>query len=158
MRVRPPPPAPNKHGSYDAEIAGATVLFTHLIEKSWIYMTSEKEKRFLLLLSSTFCGVGASKSDVLNYISSNEWLILSDKDKMIKRNRNELVWRNDLAFIRKHLAQEGLFVDGIRNNWSITDSGKLYLNELMQEVLNTETLSKISPKLVHELKNGKFTI
>lgn len=77
---------------------------------------------------------------------------------MIKHNRNELVWRNDLAFIRKHLAQEGLFVDGIRNNWSITDSGKLYLNELMQEVLNTETLSKISPKLVHELKNGKFTI
>lgn len=121
-------------------------------------MTSEKEKRFLLLLSSTLCGVGASKSDVLDYISSNEWLILSDKDKMIKHNRNELVWRNDLAFIRKHLAQEGLFVDGIRNDWSITDSGKFYLNELMQEVLNTATFSKISPKLVHELKNGKFTI
>ena len=121
-------------------------------------MTSEKEKRFLLLLSSTLCGVGASKSDVLNYISANEWLILSEKNKLVKHNRNELVWRNDLAFVRKHLAQEGLFVDGIRNNWSITDSGKLYLKELMQEVLNTANLSKISPKLVDELKSNQHIL
>ena len=120
-------------------------------------MTIENEKRFLLLLSSALCGTGASKADVLDYIESHHWMVLTDKDKMIKHNRNELVWRNDLAFVRKHLAQEQLFVDGIRNDWSITDKGKVYLSILYRDVLHASNLLKISHNLMTALEDGRIT-
>ncbi len=121
-------------------------------------MTLEKEKRFLLLLSSKLCGYGASKADVLDYIDSSKWIVLSENEKMYKHNRKELVWRNDLAFVCKHLAQEGYFVDGVRNNWSITDKGRKYLNILLSEVLETRNFSKLSSKLLEELKNNKIIL
>lgn len=121
-------------------------------------MTLENEKRFLLLLSSEKCGNGATKADVLNKIETNGWIILTDNDQKMKENRNELVWRNDIAFTRKHLAQEGMFVDGIRNDWSITEVGKQKLKELAEEVSHENSFKKISNKLVAEVKTNKILI
>ena len=101
-------------------------------------MTLEKEKRFLLLLASYKIGKGASKSDVLDEISDNCWITLCANELEMKTNRNELVWRNDLAFVRKHLVQNGSIVSGIRNDWSITDSGIKELCELFSEVTTTD--------------------
>jgi len=106
-------------------------------------MTTENEKRFLLLLSSLLQKNIASKKSVLDYIEDHDWIILTAEDLKIRRNRNELIWKNDLAYVRKHLAIEGFYVSTERNNWSITDNGKEYLLSLFEEVLNCNSFSKI---------------
>ena len=111
-------------------------------------MTIENEKRFLLLLSSFLQKNIATKNSVLDYIEEHDWIVLSAEDLKIRRNRNELIWRNDLAYVRKHLAIEGLYVSNERNNWSITDSGKEYLLSLFQEVLSCNSFSKIKESAI----------
>ena len=111
-------------------------------------MTIEKEKRFLLLLSSFVQGDGVTKSEVLDYIEEHDWIILSAEDLQIRKNRNESIWRNDLAYIRKHLAMEGLFIADERSNWSITDEGVRFLISLFQEVLYCSGFSKIKDAAV----------
>lgn len=96
-------------------------------------MTKEMEKRFLLLLSSLSCGTNASKANVLDRIDDNGWIRLTTEDLKLRTNRNEPIWRNDLAFIRKHLAIEGLFQSQIKNDWSITELGKVHLSILYKE-------------------------
>lgn len=64
-----------------------------------------------------------TKSAVLDTIANNDWAFFSDEQLQEESNRKELVWRNDFAFVRKHLVQNGFYVEGIRNNWSITEQG-----------------------------------
>jgi hypothetical protein len=87
-------------------------------------MTLENEKRLLLLMSSYMVKNDVTKAKVLDWIEDNGWIKLSEHDKKVKHNRNELIWRNDLAFVRKHLEQNVLYVSGERNNWAITESVK----------------------------------
>ncbi|MBQ7522702.1 MAG: winged helix-turn-helix domain-containing protein [Clostridia bacterium] len=115
-------------------------------------MTLENEKRFLLLLSSFALGSPVTKKEVLDYLEQQKWIKLNEKDMEIKHNRNELVWRNDLAFVRKHLEQEGLFVSNKRNDWSITEKGKLYLSQLYYETVLCHTFSKIQKKAISDAK------
>ncbi|MBE6807295.1 MAG: hypothetical protein E7527_04705 [Ruminococcaceae bacterium] len=117
-------------------------------------MTLEKEKRFLLLLSSYELGTNATKAAVLDNIVENGWVKLSDKDLETKHNRNELVWRNDFAFVRKHLTQENFFVNGIFNDWSITDAGKKELFSLCNDVAcvnNFKYISSVAREKAEEL-------
>lgn len=111
-------------------------------------MTIESEKRFLLLLSSFLQKNTATKKSVLDYIEEHDWIVLSEEDLKIRRTRNELIWKNDLAYTRKHLAMEGFFVATERNNWSITDNGKEYLLSLFQEVLSCNNFSKIKESAI----------
>ena len=99
-------------------------------------MTLENEKRFLLLLSSYVLRNGATKAAVLDNIYQNNWATFSKKELQEKLNRKELVWRNDFAFVRKHLVQNRWYVEGIRNNWSITETGTIELHNLYAEVLS----------------------
>lgn len=115
-------------------------------------MTTENEKRFLLLLSSFMQENIATKSVVLDYIEEQNWIILSEEDLQIRKNRNELIWRNDLAYVRKHLAMEDMFVSSEHNNWSITDKGIKALVTLFQEVLSCNSFSKISPAAISAAK------
>lgn len=119
-------------------------------------MTLENEKRFLILLSAAVCGTNASKANVLDTIEANRWIELSDKDKTVKQNRNELVWRNNLAFVRKHLVQNGMLIGNVRNNWSITDAGIAELGRLQHEVVAENSFSKISKELASKVKAGEF--
>ena len=107
-------------------------------------MTLENEKRFLLLLSSYTLSQSATKQTVLDAIADNNWATLSAKDLQQKTNRNELIWRNDFAFVRKHLVTNGWLKEGIRNDWSITDAGILELHNLYSEVLSETSFSYIS--------------
>lgn len=107
-------------------------------------MTLEEEKRLLLLMASYRLKGNVSKGRVLDYIESQNWINFVPHDLESKHNRNELVWRNDLAFIRKHLALEGLYASGTRNDWSITAKGVNALKLLCQQVASEGNLKKIS--------------
>lgn len=107
-------------------------------------MTLENEKRFLLLMSSYSLLNEVTKSRVLDKIEAEEWMVFSDKDLQVKHNRNELRWRNDLAFTRKHLAQLGLFQSAINNNWAITPDGISELSTLCSQVIKEGNLRKVS--------------
>lgn len=110
-------------------------------------MTIEKEERFLLLLASyTFYlkGIKPSKSDVLDLIAGNDWIEYDPNDLEIRENRNELVWKNEFAFVRKHLADEGYYISNEKNNWGITEKGINYLQSLVNEIINTNLFNKVS--------------
>ena len=111
-------------------------------------MTLEMEKRFLLLLSSYYCitnSLPTTKQNVLDTIVENGWVDLNSIDLLAKHNRNELVWRNDFAFVRKHLAQEGFYLSAARNDWSISNpAGKRELARLFTIANSTESLQKIT--------------
>lgn len=111
-------------------------------------MTLENEKRFLLLLSSLMLGKSVSKKKVLDFIENQDWIQLTDADKSTKHNRNEPIWRNDLAYIRKHLEMEHLFVSGVRDDWSITEQGEQALFCLYQETQNNTSFLKIKPNAI----------
>lgn len=106
-------------------------------------MTLENEKRFLLLMSSFYLGNSPTKASVLDNIVKNDWIILSDKDISIKQNRNELVWRNNLAFVKKHLVLNGFYNAG-QNDWGITETGKIELKRLCGEIMAEYNLKKVS--------------
>jgi len=57
---------------------------------------------------------------------------LTDDGKRLMRNRKELKWRNDLAFVRKHLVQEGYVSDAHYDDWALTEKGKAYARQLAQ--------------------------
>ncbi len=115
-------------------------------------MTLENEKRFLLLLSSYHIGKSPTKKEVLDLLINKEWMEFSKDDLEIKKNRNELVWRNDLAFIRKHLVQEGCFDGTIKNNWAVTQKGINYLYILSGKVCSEKYFRKISAFALEEAK------
>ena len=111
-------------------------------------MTKEEEQRFLLLLSSfqftIICGISPTKKEVLDYIANNNWANFSTKHLTTKLNRNELVWRNEFAFIRKHLVDNNSLINQSRNNWQITSSGRNELKILCNKVFNTSIFSIIT--------------
>ena len=110
-------------------------------------MTAENEKRFLLLMSSFVVGCNATKSKVLDTIENCNWANLSEKDLQVKLNRNELVWRNDFAFVRKHLEQHGYYVKKKKNNWEITNEGKKELKRLCNEVTIENRFFKVTDQV-----------
>lgn len=99
-------------------------------------ITVTKEKHFLVLLSIFDLSGGANKKQVLDNIQSQDYYLFSEQDLMMKSNRPELHWRNDLAFVRKHLVAGGYINDSVHNLWSITETGMEYLNSLCEEVVN----------------------
>ena len=78
------------------------------------------------------------------YNNRNRFTMVLMNDLQEKTNRKELVWRNDFAFVRKHLVSNGWFNGDVRNEWTITEQGIAELHNLYQEVLTTSTLSYIS--------------
>ena len=109
-------------------------------------MNLELEKRFLVLLSISELGGNSTKRAVLDNILENDYFNFSDNDLKMLESRSELVWRNDLAYIRDHLRNDG-FIDGNeRNRWKITFEGTEYLAETFNEILNynVQDLKKVT--------------
>ena len=111
-------------------------------------MSKEEEQRFLILLSSfqftIMCGIAPTKKEVLDYIADNNWANFSAKHLTTKSNINELVWRNEFAFTRKHLVDNNSLFGHTRNSWEITPSGRNELKMLCNKVFNTTTFSIIA--------------
>lgn len=118
-------------------------------------ITILKEKSFSILMSIIDIGKSGSKKEVLDNISKKGYLNLNSTDLEVKKNRNELHWRNDLAFIRKKLVAEGYINDSEKNNWKITEDGERYLISLCEEVTTLEVseLKKLSNLAVQKAKN-----
>ena len=114
-------------------------------------MTIEEERRFLLLLSSYALGNHVTKAQVLDKIDDSGWIVLSDDDLKMKHNRKELVWRNNLAFVRKHLALAGLYQSELRDDWTITEKGVNALVSLFQQAQVTPC-SIITHKAISDAK------
>jgi hypothetical protein len=111
-------------------------------------MTLEEEKRFVLLASVLDLGGHAQKHDVLDNVAAKGYMKLNADDLAEMQNRAELRWRNDLAFIRKHLVT-GRYLDGSRfDNWEITRKGREYFESLCATVLSQRFFQKLSAAAV----------
>lgn len=96
------------------------------------------EKRFVVLASIVDLGGTATKKAVLDNIDKNQYMSFSTDDLRMKTNRKELHWRNDLAYVRKGLADAGYIDDSTYDQWKITDSGLRYLETLSDILLDAE--------------------
>ena len=98
-------------------------------------MKVEQEKRFALLASLVDLGSVAKKHEALDNIHARDYLILTSEDLAVMPSRRESRWRNDLAFVRKHLVMLG-YLNGSRfNQWEITSKGRDYFERLCETVL-----------------------
>ena len=120
-------------------------------------MTTEDEKQLIVLAAILLVGGNGSKQDVLDAVEDSSLMRFSTSDLKIRESRNELVWRNDLAFIRSHLVKDGC-ISSKWDSWAITDKGRARAASLLSKVgpqsqlqhINRDSLSIIqataSPK------------
>jgi len=107
-------------------------------------MSIEEEKRFVLLASLLDLGGHGRKHEVLDNIEAKGYLKLNDHDLEDMPSRNELYWRNDVAYVRKHLVANRC-LDGARfNNWEITPKGQSYFRQLSATVVAERFLHKLT--------------
>jgi hypothetical protein len=108
--------------------------------KEGIFMaiTLTEEKSFAILLSITDLDGCATKKEVLNNIHNRKYVSFSKEDLEMKTNRKELYWRNNFAFVRKTLADNGYIDDSSYNQWKISSAGTQYLHSLSKKVLSSQ--------------------
>lgn len=111
------------------------------------------EQNLVLLLSIYDLGGAGTKKSVLDNIEDNQYLTLSAEETQYKNNRPELVWRNRLAFVRKHLVQKGYINDDTVNSWKITKQGMEYLQQLCSEIVQVDIseLKKLNSNAVNRI-------
>ncbi|MBV6446459.1 HNH endonuclease [Nitrosomonas sp.] len=115
-------------------------------------MTAEDEKRLILLAAIISVGGSGSKKKVLDEVQHAGLMKFSPYDLQTRASRNELNWRNDLAYIRDHLVKEGHVSSAQWNSWTLTEKGKEYFASLAARLVsqrhfqhfNQETISAIS--------------
>jgi hypothetical protein len=111
-------------------------------------MNTEEEKRFVLLASVLDLGGRGQKHEVLDNIEAKGYLKLNDHDLKSMPTRNELYWRNDVAYVRKHLVANR-YLDGARfNNWEITSKGQSYFHQLSAIVVAQRHFTKLTAAAV----------
>lgn len=147
----------HKNTFYRDTTCCAPTVWKYFTKKGVNQMTMEDEKRFLLLLASFSIlhnsqKKGPTKAEVLDEIDSKQWALFDPQKYQMKSNRKEIIWRNDLAFIRKHLAINGFFIAGVRNNWGITPAGREELKKLCQMVFNTQNFRCITAAAVSDAR------
>ena len=111
-------------------------------------ITLEIQKRLAVLVSIVDLGGNGTKKDVLDNLRDKNYIKISEDDKKIMGGRPEERWRNDFAFIRKHLVTERYIDDAEYNNWEITQQGKEYLRELYYIILDYIVTSAPSTNLI----------
>lgn len=93
-------------------------------------MTAEDEKRLILLTAIIRLGGSGSKGQVLDEVERAGLMMFSPHDLQFRRTRNEVNWRNDLAYIRDHLVNEGHLSSAKWNTWAITEGGERHFASL----------------------------
>ncbi|MGV8058286.1 MAG: HNH endonuclease [Smithellaceae bacterium] len=114
-------------------------------------MTSEDEKQLILLSAVLRLGGQGSKKQVLDEVERANLIKLSPSELEFMKSRREITWRNDLAYVRKHLVAHGYFLDGTWDKWSITDKGKKHFQYLASKALKEEHFRHISPEAIQGL-------
>ena len=118
--------------------------------------TLEEEKRFIILTAALLCGGKGTKSKILDKIEEEDLIKLTDKDRKLKHNRDEVIWRNDLAFVRKHLVILGYLDGNVRNRWMITDAGRQYHSGIFKKIKFEKKLLKVTARCI-EFANEMFS-
>ncbi|MER0405891.1 winged helix-turn-helix domain-containing protein [Vibrio vulnificus] len=106
-------------------------------------MKREEQSRFLILYALRLLSGSATKKEVLDCIDENSWLNYIDSDLETLTSRNELRWRNEFAFVRQHLVQEGYLSSESTRLWELTPNGSQYLESLLSIAKSSENLSRI---------------
>ncbi|MCI8394268.1 MAG: hypothetical protein HFH86_02145 [Bacilli bacterium] len=91
----------------------------------------ESQKRLVILFALYELGGSAKRIKVLEYIQSQSYWLKNDQNDETLQTRNEKKWRNDLSFVREHLAREGYMTRLLPGIWSITNKGMNYLNHIL---------------------------
>jgi hypothetical protein len=97
-------------------------------------VTLEEEKRFIILTATLLCGGKGTKAKILDKIDQEGLIKLTEEDRRPKHNRDEVRWRNDLAFIRKHLVISGYLDGSVKNRWMVTNTGRQYHSDIFKKV------------------------
>ena len=111
-------------------------------------MTKSNEQKLIILLSINDLGGKGTKKEVLDNIDNKKFMNYSSNDLKTKDNRNELVWRYTLAFVRKHLVQEGYINGAKKNLWEITNYGVDYLFDLCREFMQSNSFIIINSNVI----------
>lgn len=114
-------------------------------------MTAEEEKRLVLLAAIVRLGGAGSKSQVLDEIEKAKLLKLSPSDLELMRSRNEVKWRNDLAYVRKHLVTERCLSDSSWNSWQITEHGKSHFSLLASWASTQKQFRHLNPEVIQSI-------
>jgi len=101
---------------------------------------SEEEKRLLVLLVILELGGRSTKGAVLDRIYSEGYIDLAPKDLEIMASRDEEVWRNNIAYVRHHLVQEGYMDGSQKDNWEITPKGKQYFLNQVEDIITSANI------------------
>ena len=113
-------------------------------------MTLEDEKKLVLLTSIIEVGGSGTKKRVLDNIERKKYYELTAEDERTMENRNEEAWRNDLAFIRMRLVNQGAIDKSMRDNWQITDTGRFLFASLAKQATTKRHFHKITAALVEK--------
>lgn len=108
-------------------------------------MTAEDEKRLILLAAIIRIGGSGSKKKVLDEVERAGLMKFSPYDLQSRASRNELNWRNDLAYIRDHLAREGHLSSAQWNSWTLTEKGKGYFATLASRLSSQRQFQHFNP-------------
>lgn len=116
-------------------------------------MDSEEEKRFLLLLSMIHLGGAGTKQQVLDSIAEQSWIKLTPREREVMESRNEIRWRNDLAYVRKHLVQGRYVSDQVWGEWRITEKGTEYFHKLCRKVEQAGSFRHVSSQALLKIES-----
>jgi predicted HNH restriction endonuclease len=116
-------------------------------------MNLEEEKRLLLLMGMISIGGGGTKPKVLDRIEKECWIKLKPHDIEIMDSRNEIRWRNNLAFIRKHLVSDGYVSDSVRGEWRITEKGRIHFDQLCHKAMKISSFRYVSNQALLKIKD-----
>jgi hypothetical protein len=110
-------------------------------------VTSEEEKQLVVLTAVLRIGGAGTKKAVLDEVEQARLMRFSVRDLELVPTRNEISWRNDLAYVRKHLVVAGYLSGEIWNCWRITEAGKARAAHLaVQASRQTSGFQHIEPQ------------
>lgn len=93
--------------------------------KSISTYSAREQLIFLLLVALRIQRQPKSKSDIIEYIQSENWLDLSEEDKIPYKSQlgDEARWKTLIAWARKDCVDMGLMESDLRDSWSATKNG-----------------------------------
>jgi len=109
-------------------------------------MIAEDEKRLVLLAAIIQLGGSGSKKQVLDEIERASFMKFSPHDLQFRKTRKELNWRNDLAYIKDHLTNEGHLLSAQWNTWAITEKGKGHFASLASRLTSQRQFQHFNPE------------
>lgn len=98
-------------------------------------------------------GGASDKANVLDYLANNDLINLRDEDETVLKSRKEVKWRNELAYVRRHLVEIAVLY---QHEWAITEAGKVYYNLLVKTLRERPSdciLQRIKEPVVFEYIN-----